>query len=90
MFIIVLIFRIYLQICANYFLLLLKKESTLISDITRMDQIDGLSEDYLTVIVAYTATTVIVAYYIIFDWGDERISREPNLVRILLCEVHMH
>jgi len=52
-----------------------------------MDQVDGLSKDYLTAIAAYAVVMVVVACYIIFD---ERIPQEPNLVRTLLCEAHMH
>ena len=53
------------NICAD-FCNFIKKRITLISDITRMDPIDGLSENYLAVIIMYAAATVVVACYILF------------------------
>jgi len=55
-----------------------------------MDPIDGLSENYLGVVAAYAAATVIVACYILFDWGDEPIPQELTLVGNLLRQAHLH
>ena len=73
-----------------FFLNIIERSVTLISDIRRMDPIDELFEDTVTTAASYTAATVVVTCYILFNWGDESISQEPSLVRNLSHETHLH
>ena len=76
------------NICAG-FCNFIKKRITLISDITRMDPIDGLSENYLAVIIMYVAATVVVALYILFI-GEMSQSLESRVLWGTYCVKPTH
>ena len=54
-----------------------------------MDPIDGLFEDIVVATASYAAATVVITFYILFNWAHEPISQEPSLERNLLREAHL-